>query len=46
MKNACIVKERRGGGGVVQIKCDDHNVDTDVGKFWLTFSPKDKMLQK
>ena len=35
MKNACIVKEGRGGGGggVVQTKCDDHNVDTDVGTF-------------
>ena len=34
----------RRGGGVVQTKCDDHNVDTDVG---MTFSPmQDKMLQK
>ena len=39
MKNACIVKE---GRGVVQTKCDDHNVDTDVGTFWLTFSPRTK----
>ena len=32
----------RRGGGVVQTKCDDHNVDTDVETFWLTFSPRTK----
>ena len=34
MKNACMHCEGgEGGGGVVQTKCDDHNVDTDVGTF-------------